>query len=51
MIPSITYKDTHSELFAAQDLKFNSLRASNLKLQEKKGRDYNIISGVQSLII
>lgn len=47
----IRHQDTHKDIFVHLDAPYNPLRASKLKLEEKRDRPFNIISGEMTSII
>ena len=44
-VSDIRFMDTHANMFTPQQYNGNPLRASKLKLEEKRDRPFNIISG------
>lgn len=50
-VSPVRFMDTHSDIFVPLNTKVNPLRASKLRLEEKRDRPFNIISGLQEGVI
>jgi hypothetical protein len=47
----VRHQDTHKDLFVPLDPAVNPLRAAKLRLEEKRERAYDIITGEQASLI
>lgn len=45
------FQNTHEDIFVHMEARYNPLRASKLKLEERRDRPFNIISGLDQAII
>ena len=50
-VSPVRFQNTHQNIFVHQDVPYSPLRASKLKLEEKRERPFNIITGEQDNII
>lgn len=50
-VSPVRFQDTHKDIFVPLDVPFNPLRASKLRLEEKRDRPFNILSGESTSLI
>jgi hypothetical protein len=50
-VSPVRFKDSHASLFEPSESKYNTLRASKLRLEDRRDKPYNIITNeVQEIV-